>query len=81
MNNETKAWTGYLIGLSAALWIAFTQSGCMQVLGVKHLNAWGLEIDSTQGFDVSAGVMQYDGADNQKSMNLANTKGGKDGRY
>lgn len=56
-------------------------SGCMQVLGVKELDAWGLKVSSTQGFDISAGVMQYDGADNQKSMNLKNTKGGNDGRY
>ena len=83
MKNVTKAWTGYVIGMVSALILAFTQMGCMQLTGIKKMNAWGLEIESTQGFDISGGVMQYDGADNQKSMNLYNTKGSTkdDGRY
>jgi hypothetical protein len=79
MSNEKKAWTGYLIGLTAALWIAFTQTGCMQVIGAERINAWGFEIESTTGFEVSAGVQQFNGGNNQKTMKKVGVK--DDGRY
>lgn len=61
------------------LWVLIVSSlsGCMQAFGAKHIDAWGLKIDSNAGFEVSAGAMQFDGADNRKSMN----GGAKDGRY
>lgn len=43
-------WCGVLAGTT----------GCMQLTGAKKINAWGLEIESNSGFEVSAGAMQYD---------------------
>lgn len=45
-------------------------SGCMPLTGVKKINAWGLEIESNAGFDVSAGVMQYDHALDRKGYSV-----------
>jgi len=47
-------------------------SGCMQVIGAERINAWGLEIESTTGFEVSAGVQQFNGGDNRKTMKKTN---------
>ena len=43
-------------------------SGCMQVLGAKELDAWGLKVKANSGVEVSGGVMQYDSANNTKVM-------------
>jgi hypothetical protein len=66
-----------IIGIvSFGAYILFITSGCMQIVGAERINAWGLEIESTTGFEVSAGVMQYNGADERKTM----SKGVRDGR-
>lgn len=52
------------LGAIILVWL----SGCMQVLGAERINAWGLEIESTTGFEVSAGVQQFNGGDNRKTM-------------
>ena len=67
---------GLIAALGGAVLLAVTSSGCMQITGIKHMDAWGLKIDSTQGFDVNAEIMQYDGADNRKSMNKQNVARG-----
>lgn len=61
------------------LWVLIvsTLSGCMQVTGMKKAKLGTWEFESNAGFEVSAGAMQFDGADNRKSMN----GGAKDGRY
>lgn len=48
--------------------MALFMSGCMQALGAKKVDAWGLKIEANSGFEVSGGVMQYDTADNRKGM-------------
>lgn len=48
--------------------MALLLSGCMQVVGAKRIDAWGLKIEANSGFEVSGGVMQYDSADNRKTM-------------
>lgn len=54
-------------------------SGCMQIMGAERVNLWGFEIEATTGFEVSAGVQQFNGGDNRKTMKKV---GGKDdGRY
>ena len=45
-----------------------TLTGCMQVIGAKKLDAWGLKIDANSGLEVSGGIMQYDQANNVKQM-------------
>ena len=48
--------------------VLVTLSGCMQVVGAKKIDAWGLKIEANSGLEVSGGVMQYDQADNRKAM-------------
>lgn len=43
-------------------------SGCMQVVGAKKIDAWGLKIEANSGLEVSGGVMQFDRANNTKKM-------------
>lgn len=45
-----------------------TLTGCMQVIGAKKLDAWGLKIDANSGIEFSTGVTQYDAANNTKTM-------------
>jgi hypothetical protein len=45
-------------------------TGCMQLTGAKKINAWGFEIESNSGFEVSAGAMQYDHSLNRKGVNV-----------
>lgn len=56
-------------------------SGCMQITGAKRINAWGLEIESNSGFEVSAGAMQYDHALDRKGMNVEQQDNRKMERY
>lgn len=45
-----------------------TLTGCMQVIGAKKLDAWGLKVEANSGVEFSTGVMQFDGAHNAKTM-------------
>lgn len=60
--------------LILCLIVAGSCSGCLQVIGANHIDAWGLKMDANNGFEVSAGVMQYNQADNRKGTKP--TKGG-----
>jgi hypothetical protein len=60
-----KAVGAFFLGLILAF-----GTGCMQITGAKRINAWGLEIEANSGFDVSAGVMQYDHSLERKGMNV-----------
>lgn len=55
--------------ISVSFWgsICLLSTGCMQLTGAKRVDMWGFIIDSNSGFELSAGAMQYDGADNRKS--------------
>lgn len=57
-----------LLKLITIFCMALYLTGCMQVIGAKKLDAWGLKIEANSGFEVSGGVMQYDTADNRKGM-------------
>ncbi len=54
--------------LVAIISMMLVLSGCMQALGAKKLDAWGLKIEANSGFEVSGGITQYDTADNRKGM-------------
>jgi hypothetical protein len=60
-------WCGVLIFGMIAM------SGCMQITGAKKIDAWGLVIEANNGFDISAGVQQYDNVQNMKGINNTNT--------
>lgn len=66
-------------GILAVIILVYA-SGCMQVIGAERINAWGFEIESTTGFEVSAGVQQFNGGDNRKTMKKVGVKN-EDGRY
>ena len=51
-----------IASVALGLYILVTTTGCMQLTGAKKINAWGFEIESNSGFEVSAGAMQYDHA-------------------
>ena len=45
-------------------------TGCMQLTGAKKIKLGSWEFEANSGFDVSAGVMQYDHALDRKGMNI-----------
>lgn len=53
---------GIAVGLTAAT------TGCMQAIGVKSMDLWGAKFEANNGFDISAGVQQYDRVDNNKGI-------------
>jgi hypothetical protein len=59
---QAAAW-----GLGIALIV--TQTGCMQLTGIQEMDAWGLKIKSTTGFEVAAGVQQYDTVIDKRGIN------------
>lgn len=66
----------WLLKIMAVAFIAGMLTGCMQLTGAKRIKMGSWEIESNAGFEVSAGAMQYDGANNLK------TKGKDDnGKY
>jgi len=69
------------LAIVVAVYILATQTGCMQVTGAKRINAWGFEIESNSGFEVSAGAMQYDHALERKGSNIEATDNRKSDRY
>lgn len=63
------------------LTLAVLCTGCMQLTGAKKINAWGFEIESNSGFEVSAGAMQYDHSLDRKGMNIEAVDNRKVERY
>jgi len=61
--------------LAAALVaVLIANTGCMQILGAQDIDAWGLRVKGTTGFEVKAGVQQYDQVqDNRGIGNKYNT--------
>ena len=50
--------------------LAMYTSGCMQLTGAKSIDLWGAKFVANSGFDVSAGVMQYDHALDRKGYSV-----------
>jgi hypothetical protein len=49
---------------------AYLLSGCMQLTGAKKITLGTWEIEANSGFDVSAGVQQYDHVLDKKGYNV-----------
>lgn len=47
----------------------YALTGCMQITGIQEMDAWGLKIKSTTGFEVAAGVQQYDTVIDKRGIN------------
>ncbi len=45
-------------------------SGCMQLTGAKNIDLWGAKFEANTGFEVSAGVQQFDHVLDRKGMNV-----------
>lgn len=63
----------YIVMLSIQLVLAvviITQTGCFQVLGIDEMDAWGFKVKGNSGFNVNAGIMQYDHALDRKGKNV-----------
>ena len=59
--------------ISSIAWAIFYMvfcTGCMQLTGASDIDLWGAKFTANSGFDVSAGVMQYDHALNRKGINV-----------
>lgn len=55
---------------AVVLTVLLFNQGCMQLTGAKKIDLWGAKFDANSGFDVSAGVMQYDHALDRKGQNV-----------
>lgn len=78
--NEVRG-AGVIVAVIAALLVAITQTGCMQFTGAKSIDLWGAKFEANSGFDVSAGVMQYDHALDRKGMNIEQQDNRKMDKY
>lgn len=61
--------------------VSLLASGCMQLTGAKKIDLWGAKFEANSGFDVSAGVMQYDHALDRKGMNIEQQDNRKMDKY
>lgn len=50
--------------------LALSSTACMQLTGLQEFDAWGFKGKSTTGFEVSAGVQQYDHALDRRGINI-----------
>ncbi len=53
-----------------AAYILMTTTGCMQLTGAKRITLGTWSIESNSGFDVSAGVQQYDHVLDKRGYNV-----------
>lgn len=53
-----------------AVYMLATQTGCMQITGLQEFDAWGFKGKANTGFEVSAGVQQYDHVLDRKGINI-----------
>lgn len=56
--------------LALGLGIIVAATGCMQLTGLQEFDAWGFKGKSTTGFEVSAGVQQFDHVLDRKGINV-----------
>ena len=57
-----------LLAILTALGISL--SACMQLTGAKNIDLWGAKFEANTGFEVSAGVQQFDHVLDRKGMNV-----------
>lgn len=60
-----------ILAAATAAWVVFYMTGCMQIVGAKRINLWGAEFENNSGFEVKAGVMQYDSALETKAQSAS----------
>lgn len=70
-----------LVCSALLLALGISLSACMQLTGAKHIDLWGAKFDANTGFEVSAGVQQYDHVLDRKGMNVEATDSKKIERY
>lgn len=59
-----------LLSVAIGLYALFSLSGCMQLTGAKKITMGTWSIESNSGFDVSAGVQQYDHVLDKRGYNV-----------
>lgn len=62
--------TYIILKLGVLILAIYMLSGCMQITGLQEFDAWGFKGKANTGFEVSAGVQQYDHALNRKGQNV-----------
>lgn len=65
-----KSYLGMLLLQVCAFGSLIWLTGCMQLTGIQEMDAWGLKIKSTTGFEVAAGVQQFDHVLDRKGINV-----------
>jgi hypothetical protein len=55
---------------SLAAYVLLNLTGCMQLTGLQEFDAWGFKGKANTGFEVSAGVQQYDHVLDRKGINI-----------
>jgi len=48
--------------------LAVSCSACMQLTGARNIDLWGAKFEANTGFEVSAGVQQYNQILDKKGM-------------
>ena len=56
--------------IAMVLLAAHVLMGCMQITGLQEFDAWGFKGKANTGFEVSAGVQQYDHVLDRKGINI-----------
>lgn len=55
---------------ACAVFVSVFGTGCMQLTGAKNIDLWGAKFEANTGFEVSAGVQQFDHVLDRKGMNV-----------
>jgi hypothetical protein len=65
-----KEVTAITLSCFICAYLVIFMTGCMQVVGAKSIDLWGAKFENNSGFEVKAGVMQYDHALERKGINI-----------
>lgn len=63
------------------LLVITTCSACMQLTGARNIDLWGAKFEANTGFEVSAGVQQFDQVLDKKGMDASKLETNKLGKY
>jgi hypothetical protein len=69
------------LAASFAAYVLLTLTGCMQLTGAKNIDLWGAKFEANTGFEVSAGVQQFDHVLDRKGMNVEKSDNRKLEKY
>lgn len=69
----TETQSVVIVSILAAYFVMF-MTGCMQILGARNVDLWGAKFENNSGFEVKAGVMQYDSALETKAQAASELK-------